>query len=239
LYRKSSLSISQPTGVISLAEDDFQLNSAVLIPERAPSTQSINGTLDIPPCQSLEREEYKESHGCPRKWYFDECFTSPKLCDWFLWFGSEDDIAVYSKQENILGKTVSDTYTRNADSLGEEKSDSLPDLQELTIDEILQALRGDEVDRDGLATHMFDSIEGRPPVWASYCREQLRALDTLYTAFKLYEGLSDALVDLRVTSPPLSKAQWAQEKASDAKLLHALLCSSLVPLTLTHWIFLV
>ena len=218
LYRECALKMDR-SGFISLSKHDFKPSSVVLIPERAPFTQNGYDTL-IPPCQVLERERDDNSYGCSQKWYINESFNPPTLSDWFPWFGDYNHVAVYSKREKLSEKAGGSDFTQGLVDL-ESLTDSFPALQELTIDEILESLRNDEVDRDALATHLFGNTSGPYPrgafSWAKSCDEQLRALDTLYTAFKLYERLSDALVDLRVTSQPLSKAKWAQEKSSDAK----------------------
>jgi hypothetical protein len=216
LYRECAFKIDT-SGIISLSEHDFQPSSVVLTPERAPFTQNGYDRL-IPPCQVLERERDDNSYGCSQKWYIDEYFTPPTLSDWFPWFGDHNHVAVYSKREKLSENTGSSGLPQGLDAL-ESLTDSLPALQELTIDEILGSLRNDEVDRDALAIHLFSTNCFGQTSGATVrdLANELRALDTLYTAFQLYEGLSDALVDLRVTSHPLSKAKWAQENSSDAK----------------------
>lgn len=114
-------------------------------------------------------------------------------------------------------------------------------MKELTIDEILDGLRSNEVDANALATHLFDCPAEKgyfERSWNLSCKEQLGSLDVLHMAFVLYQGLSDDVIDLKVMSHSTAKAQWAQKSvaASDARAFACtvLPCSSSAQLTSTR-----
>lgn len=204
LYRTDSVSVSQYATDDGITLDISAFEDPILVPEKVPISAEIS------PCEGLY-EGSDRPRGCPQKWYVDTSYKV-KRDEWFCWFGSPENVAVYSpvdKRSIPSSTNVSASKDLRShfgeSSLPVDAAMPLPILREITIDEIIQALKSDEFDPEALAAYLF---RGPKSFWQTSYKQQMVSLEALHNASRLYQGLPGALVDLSIASKPLHKAKW-------------------------------